>query len=231
MEIQAHKKTITNFNKSNEYRAKIHHLIPGGAHTYSKGDDQFPELSPAAITHGDGCYVFDPDGNKYIECLSGLASVSLGHAYKPVVDRVVQELYKGNNFSRPAIIEMEVAERFLNLVGVHDMIKFAKNGSVVTTAAVKLARAYTGRKLVARPIEHPFFSYDDWFIGSTDVKSGIPTDIQALTVTYSADNLQSLQHLFYHLQRSSPPAQTCPAGEHTAAEIEILWEIQASHHR
>lgn len=187
---------INNFTESDKYRAKIHNLIPGGAHTYSKGDDQFPILSPAAITHGEGAYVWDVDGNKFIECLGGLASVSLGHAYKPVVDRVIKELHKGNNFSRPSIIEAEIAERFLDMVKVHDMIKFAKNGSVVTTAAVKLARAYTGKKLVARPIDHPFYSYDDWFIGSTDVKSGIPSDIQALTVTYHSDNLQSLIDLF-----------------------------------
>jgi glutamate-1-semialdehyde aminotransferase len=187
---------INNFSESDKYRAKIHNLIPGGAHTYSKGDDQFPILSPAAITHGEGAYVWDVDGNKFIECLGGLASVSLGHAYKPVVERVIKELHKGNNFSRPSIIEAEIAERFLDMVKVHDMIKFAKNGSVVTTAAVKLARAYTGKKLVARPIDHPFYSYDDWFIGSTDVKSGIPSDIQALTVTYQSDNLQSLIDLF-----------------------------------
>jgi glutamate-1-semialdehyde 2,1-aminomutase len=188
--------SVTNFAKSDEYRSAIHDLIPGGAHTYSKGDDQFPILSPAAITHGKGCYVWDLDGNKYIECLSGLASVSLGHAYEPVVERVIQELQKGNNFSRPSVIEREMAERFLGLVKGHDMIKYAKNGSVVTTAAVKLARAYTGRKLVARPAEHPFYSYDDWFIGSTDVKSGIPSDFSNLTVMYKADDLNSLKELF-----------------------------------
>lgn len=190
------KNRISNFQLSDEYRKSIHNLIPGGAHTYSKGDDQFPILSPAAITHGKGCRVWDLDGNEYIECLGGLASISLGHAYKPVVERVTEELKKGNNFSRPSIIEREVAERFLANVPGHDMIKFAKNGSVVTTAAVKLARAYTGRKLVARPIDHPFYSYDDWFIGSTDVKSGIPSDISALTVTYTSDNPQSLIDLF-----------------------------------
>lgn len=187
---------ITRFTESDKYRNKIHDLIPGGAHTYSKGDDQFPILSPAAITHGKGCRVWDPDGNEYIECLGGLASISLGHAYEPVVERVTQELLKGNNFSRPSVIEGEVAERFLANVKGHDMIKFAKNGSVVTTAAVKLARAYTGRKLVARPIDHPFYSYDDWFIGSTDVKSGIPQDIAALTVIYRSDDMQSLIDLF-----------------------------------
>jgi glutamate-1-semialdehyde aminotransferase len=187
---------ITNFKRSDDYRNVIHDLIPGGAHTYSKGDDQFPILSPAAITHGKGARVWDPDGNEYIECLGGLASISLGHAYEPVVERVIQELHKGNNFSRPSVIEREVAERFLANVPGHDMIKFAKNGSVVTTAAVKLARAFTGRKLVARPIDHPFYSYDDWFIGSTDVKSGIPQDISALTVTYRSDDMQSLRDLF-----------------------------------
>ena len=187
---------ITNFSKSDEYRKKIHDLIPGGAHTYSKGDDQFPILSPAAITHGKGSHVWDPDGNEYIECLGGLASISLGHAYEPVVSRVIHELHKGNNFSRPSVIEREIAEKFLSIVKVHDMIKFAKNGSVVTTAAVKLARAFTGRKLVARPMEHPFYSYDDWFIGSTDVKKGIPDDISNLTVMFQADNLQSLQEMF-----------------------------------
>jgi glutamate-1-semialdehyde 2,1-aminomutase len=187
---------INNFKNSDNYRQKIHDLIPGGAHTYSKGDDQFPIHSPAAITHGKGSKVWDPDGNEYIECLGGLASISLGHAYEPVVERVTKELLKGNNFSRPSTIEREVAERFLANVPGHDMIKFAKNGSVVTTAAVKIARAYTGRKLVARPIDHPFYSYDDWFIGSTDVKSGIPSDISALTVVYKSDDMQSLIDLF-----------------------------------
>lgn len=189
-------KDITNFKRSDEYRSVIHDLIPGGAHTYSKGDDQFPLRSPAAITHGKGSHVWDVDGNEYIECLSGLASISLGHAYEPVIERVAAELRKGNNFSRPSVIEREIAEKFLSKISGHDMIKFAKNGSVVTTAAVKLARAYTGRKMVARPAEHPFYSYDDWFIGNTDVTSGIPQEISRLTVTFKADDLESLRQMF-----------------------------------
>jgi glutamate-1-semialdehyde aminotransferase len=187
---------IEKFTTSDQYRNKIHHLIPGGAHTYSKGDDQFPLLSPAAITHGKGSHVWDMDGNEYVECLGGLASISLGHAYEPVIERVAKELRKGNNFSRPSVIEIEMAEKFLENIPGHDMIKFAKNGSTVTTAAVKLARAYTGRKLVARPLDHPFYSYDDWFIGSTDVNSGIPDEISNLTVTFKADDVNSLKEIF-----------------------------------
>jgi glutamate-1-semialdehyde 2,1-aminomutase len=187
---------ISNFAKSDEYRSKIHSLIPGGAHTYSKGDDQFPVHSPAAITHGKGAYCWDLDGNKYLDTLMGLTAVSLGHAYEPVLARVREELEKGVNFSRPSVIEREMAEKFLSLVPQHDMIKFAKNGSVVTTAAVKLARAFTGKKLIARPAEHPFYSYDDWFIGSTACDFGVPREIKDMTVLYKQDNLEDLERLF-----------------------------------
>jgi glutamate-1-semialdehyde 2,1-aminomutase len=187
---------ITNFTRSDEYRSVIHRLIPGGAHTYSKGDDQFPAASPAAIERGKGAYCWDIDGNKYLDTLMGLTSVSLGHAYEPVLARVREELEKGVNFSRPSVIERVMAEKFLSLVPGHDMIKFAKNGSVCTTAAVKLARAYTGRTLVARPADHPFYSYDDWFIGSTACDAGIPQQFRQLTVMYKSDDLEDLERLF-----------------------------------
>jgi len=187
---------VHTFTKSDAYRSSIHTLIPGGAHTYSKGDDQFPQKAPAALTHGKGCHVWDADGNQYLDCSMGLTSVSLGHAYGPVVDAVKRELDNGVNFQRPSTLEKTAAERFLSLVPQHDMIKFAKNGSIVTTAAVKLARAKTGRKLVAFPGDHPFYSYDDWFIGSTQCNKGVPDEVAALSVTFNACNLASLQALF-----------------------------------
>jgi glutamate-1-semialdehyde aminotransferase len=187
---------ITNFEKSNAYRATIHDLIPGGAHTYSRGDDQFPQLSPAAISHGKGAYIWDVDGNKYLDCPMGLTSVSLGHAYEPVLERVREELLRGVNFQRPSKIEGEMAEKFLSLVPQHDMIKFAKNGSSVTTAAVKLARGFTGRKLIAFPGDHPFYSFDDWFIGTTACNLGVPEEITALSVTYKGCDIASLRELF-----------------------------------
>lgn len=187
---------ITNFKNSDEYRKKIHNLIPGGAHTYSKGDDQFPILSPAAISYGKDGHLFDIDGNKFLDCSMGLTSVSLGHAYKPVIDKIKEELDRGVNFMRPSNIEMVMAEKFLSLVPHHDMIKFAKNGSIVTTAAVKLARAFTGRKLIAFPSDHPFYSYDDWFIGKTACNFGVPEEVSNLSVTYKSNDINALQELF-----------------------------------
>ncbi len=189
-------RNITNFKASDQYRNTIHDLIPGGCHTYSKGDDQFPVLSPAAITKGKGGYVWDVDGNQYLDCSMGLTSVSLGHAYEPVLKAVREELENGVNFQRPSVLEKEMAERFLELVPGHDMIKFAKNGSIVTTAAVKLARAKTGRKLVAFPGDHPFYSYDDWFIGSTPCNKGIPEEFSSLSVTFQSFNIESLKEMF-----------------------------------
>ena len=189
-------RSISNFTKSDEYRAQIHSIIPGGAHTYSKGDDQFPLLSPAAFSHGKGSHVWDPDGNEYLDCSMGLTSVTLGHAFAPIIDAVRLEIENGVNFQRPSVLEKVAAEKFLALVPQHDMIKFAKNGSIVTTAAVKLARAKTGRKLVAFPGDHPFYSYDDWFIGKTACNKGVPDEISNLSVTFSSCNLASLEALF-----------------------------------
>jgi glutamate-1-semialdehyde 2,1-aminomutase len=178
------------------FKSKVHDLIPGGAHTYSKGDDQFPLNVPVAISHGKGAYVWGIEGKKYLDCPMGLTSVSLGHAYEPVLDRVIEEIKKGANFQRPSYLEYEMAEKFLALVPQHDMIKFAKNGSTVTTAAVKLARAFTKRDIVAFPYDHPFYSYDDWFIGATQCNKGVPQAIRELSVTYKADDLNSLRQLF-----------------------------------
>ena len=187
---------ITNYAKSKDFSSRIHDRVPGGAHTYSKGDDQFPALAPAAIDHGLGSHVWDVDGNEFLDCSMGLTSVSLGHAYPPVLARVKAELDRGVNFQRPSVLELEMAERFLSLVPSHDMIKFAKNGSTATTAAVKLARARTGRKLVAFPGNHPFYSYDDWFIGTTASSKGVPEEITRLSVTFNACDIASLRALF-----------------------------------
>lgn len=185
-----------NLDDSKAFKSKIHSIVPGGAHTYSKGDDQFPEIAPSAILKGKGAYVWDIDGNKYLDCSMGLTSVSLGHAYQSVVEQVKMELDNGVNFQRPSHLELEMAETFLSLVPQHDMVKFAKNGSTVTSAAVKLARAKTGRKLVAFPGNHPFYSYDDWFIGKTACNKGVPEEFTNLSVTFNACDINSLKELF-----------------------------------
>ena len=126
----------------------------------------------------------------------GLRAVTLGHAYKPVVEAAAKQMLLGNNFTRPAPVEVECAEALLSFIQGADMVKFAKDGSTVITAAVKLARAFTGRDLVAICGDHPFFSYNDWFIGTTQMDAGIPEVNKSLTLTFRYNNLQSLRALF-----------------------------------
>ncbi|MBL8688741.1 MAG: aminotransferase class III-fold pyridoxal phosphate-dependent enzyme [Rhodospirillaceae bacterium] len=189
-------RTVTNFTASRAYRAEVHQRIPGGAHTYSRGDDQFPELGPAAIARGLGGRVWDVDGNEYIDCALALGSVALGHAYEPVLAAVREQLALGAAFQRPAAIELELAREFLAVTPGAERIKFAKNGSTVTTAAVKLARAFTSRPLVAFPKNHPFYSYDDWYIAQTLTTNGIPQEAKRLAVTYDSTKPETLEALF-----------------------------------
>lgn len=179
-----------------DYRAKIHNLIPGGAHTYSRGDDGYPGNAPPVLSHGKGCYVFDPEGNKYLDYGMGLRSVTVGYAYEPIMRAAIDEIGKGNNLPRASLTELKAAEVLVDLIPCADMVKFAKNGSTVTTAAVKLARAYTGRKYVAICADHAFFSYDDWFIGSTPMNRGIPEEVKSLTLKFRYNDINSLRHLF-----------------------------------
>jgi len=184
------------FSGSRAFQAKAHRLIPGGAHTYAKGDDQYPEQAPAFIVRGKGCRVWDVDGNEFIEYGMGLRAVTLGHAFGPVVEAAYRQMQLGINFTRPAKIEVDLAEAFLDVIDGADMVKFAKNGSDVTTAAVKLARAYTGRDLIAICCDHPFFSTDDWFIATTEMNAGIPYVVSEMTLKFHYNDLESLRELF-----------------------------------
>ena len=184
------------FERSRDLQARAHKLIPGGAHTYAKGDDQFPIDSPGFVVRGKGCHVWDVDGNEFIEYGMGLRAVTLGHGFEPVVKAAYEQMQAGLNFTRPAKIEVEAAEEFLGIIDGADMVKFAKNGSDVTTAAVKLARAYTGRDHVLICGDQPFFSTDDWFIGTTEMNAGIPKAVSEMTLKFEYNNLESLRGAF-----------------------------------
>lgn len=180
---------------SNNISEQLNKLIPGGAHTYSKGDDQFPANAPDCITHGKGAVVWGSDGREFVDCSMGLTSVSIGHGYKDVADAVSEVAYRGTNFQRPSLLELEAAREFLSVTDSGEMVKFAKNGSSVTTAAVKLARAFTGKSMVAVAKEHNFFSYDDWFIGTTPTSFGVPNQISKMTTTFNYNSIESIERL------------------------------------
>jgi glutamate-1-semialdehyde 2,1-aminomutase len=178
------------------------------------------------ISHGRGAHVWDADGNEYIEYGSGLRAVSLGHAHPRVVDAVRRELDRGSNFVRPAIIEVEAAERFLETVPTADMVKFTKNGSDATTAAVRLARAATGRTLVALCRDQPFFSTDDWFIGGTPMSAGIP---EQDTVTFPYGDRDALSSLLEQHEIAAVILEPATQTEPPAGYLESVRDLATRH--
>lgn len=151
---------------------RLRELIPGGAHTYSRGEDQFSPNSPPLLDGGAGVRVWTPQKKVFIDFGMALRAITLGYANSRVNAAAIQQIGLGNNLTRPSTIELEAAEAVVSHFPHIDMVKFAKNGSNVTTAAVKLARAYTGRSMVIIPEEQPFFSFDDWFISGTAMERG-----------------------------------------------------------
>ncbi len=184
------------FINVNEQAKRLARAIPGGAHTYSRGQDQFPSNAPALLARGEGAYVWDTNGERYLDYGMGLRSVTLGYGHSTVVDRVRTVLADGNSLTLSTLLELEAAEALIDLIDSVDMVKFAKHGSNVTSGAVKLARAATGRDLICVSRQHPFHSFDDWFIGGTVMSRGIPDAVRRETLSFDVNDITSLEALF-----------------------------------
>ena len=178
------------------YGEKAHRLIPAGAHTYSRTDEVFPANAPRVFEKTKGVYAWDVDGRRFIDYAMACRSVTIGYGFDRISEAAIRQIRNGNTASKASKVEVDAAEALVDLIPWVDMVKFAKNGSTVTSAATKLARAYTGRKLIARCRDHSFFSYDDWFIGDTVMNKGVPEDISNLTVQFSYNDAESVRNLF-----------------------------------
>jgi glutamate-1-semialdehyde 2,1-aminomutase len=177
----------------NERAARV---IPGGAHTYSKGPDQFPANAPQAFARGKGGRVWDLDGREFVDWGMGINNVLIGHAEEVIDNAACEAVRGGQNFSRPTLREVEAAERLIADIDGVEMVKFAKNGSDANTAALRLARAVTGRSLILFDGAAPFLAIHDWFIGHTPVDAGIPDEAKRVALPFSYDDLDSAARLF-----------------------------------
>jgi glutamate-1-semialdehyde 2,1-aminomutase len=206
------------------YQDRLLRVIPGGAHTYSRGFDQHPSNAPQILHHGKGAYVFDVNGKRYLDYGMALRAVTVGYAEDEIDEAAYEQARMGNNLTRPSLIELDAAEIFTELIDSADMVKFTKNGSTSVTAAIKLARAHTDRDMIAVCADHPFFSYDDWFIGSTAVTKGIPQSTISLTERFVYNDIASLERLVQRFPEKiacvvlEPATSVCPAVGGTASD-------------
>jgi len=182
------------FSQSNLWLERAEKTIPLGSQTFSKSRIAYPKnVSPLFIKRGQGCQVWDADDNQYTDFVSGLLSVSLGYCNTAVDNAVIEQIKSGVTFSLPHQLEMDVAEQLVALIPCAEMVRFGKNGSDATSAAIRLARAFTGKEHVAVCGYH---GWQDWYIGSTTRDLGVPKATKAFTHPFKYNNIDSLKQLF-----------------------------------
>lgn len=185
---------VQSLNQSLGLKRRAEAVIPAATQTLSKGPTQYVQgVAPTFLKCGRGSHVWDVDGNEYIDYPMALGPIILGHCYPAVDEAVKQQLRDGTVFSLPHSLEVEVAERLVELIPCAEMVRFGKNGSDATAGAVRLARAYTGKDLIACCGYH---GWQDWYIGSTTFRRGVPETVRRLTVTFEYNDIGSLQRIF-----------------------------------
>jgi glutamate-1-semialdehyde aminotransferase len=181
-------------SQSRAWLARAAARIPSCAQTFSKSPISFMQsVSPNFLERAEGAYVWDVDGNRYIDFIMGLGPVILGHSDAAVNAAVFEQMRKGVSFSLPHPIEVEAAELLCEIIPCAEMVRFGKNGSDVTAAAVRVSRGFTRRDKVARCGYH---GWQDWFVGSTTRNRGVPEAVQRLTLRFPYNDLDALNALF-----------------------------------
>jgi glutamate-1-semialdehyde aminotransferase len=176
--------------QSNKLYNRALRLIPSQTQTLAKGAGQYIKgIAPKYLLHGDGSHVWDVDGNEFIDYNMGIGPLSLGYCYPAVNDAIREQLLSGITFSMMHPLEVEVAEFINTLVPNAEMVRFSKTGADVTSAAVRLARAFTKRTKVLCCGYH---GWHDWYISVTDRRLGIPREISELTHTFQYNDIQSV---------------------------------------
>ena len=182
------------YKRSEELFEKASACIPVASQTFSKSYLQYPRgCSPLFLKRGMGGRVWDVDGNEYVDMVNGLLSVILGYA-DPDVDAAIQDqLRNGISFSLATELEIQLAERLIELIPCAEMVRYGKNGSDATSAAIRLARGYTKRDRIAVCGYH---GWQDWYIGSTVRNLGVPKSVSELTHRFEYNHIDTLHHLF-----------------------------------
>ncbi len=179
------------FKNSYKLYEKSKRFIPLAAQTFSKSSMNFVfGASPLFISRGKGAFTWDIDNNKFIDYLLGLLPIILGHCDKDVDDAIKNQLKKGITFSLSNQLEFQLAKQLSTIIPCAENTRFAKNGSDVTTAAIRLARAVTGKERIATCGYH---GWHDWYIGTTTRNLGVPKSEMKLTSKFNYNDISSLE--------------------------------------
>jgi glutamate-1-semialdehyde-2,1-aminomutase len=179
------------FTKTNELLERELKVSPLAAQTYSKSYRYFCKgIAPAYVDHAKGCYIYDVDGNEFIDFICALGPITVGYNDDRINNAAIEQLKKGASFSLQAPIEVELAEKICKIVPCAEMVRFVKNGGDATTSAIRLARAYTGRDMILMSGYH---GMHDWSIGASANNRGVPKTVAELTKNFVYNDLDDLE--------------------------------------
>lgn len=202
--------TGKSFKRSNELFVAAQRLIPLASQTFSKSHQQWVRgAAPLFLVSGKGCRVTDPDGNTYIDYVQGLMPNVLGYGDPDVDAAIRDQLDRGMSFSLPTPRELELAEKLVQLIPAAEMVRYGKNGSDATSAAIRLARAHTGRDKIAICGYH---GWHDWYIGTTSRNLGVPKSVAALSTAFPYNDADALEGLFMREPEAYAAVILEPAG-------------------
>lgn len=184
---------MSRYSRSEKQLVLAESVIPLGSQTFSKSRTQYPVgVSPLFAAKAKGARIQDVDGNWYVDLVNSLAAITIGYGDKQISKAVTKQLSRGVIYSLPGTLETEVASLLVELVPSAELVRFGKNGTDATSAAVRLARAYTGRDLIAVCGYH---GWQDWYIGSTTRDKGVPASTKSLTKSFKFNDIASLSEL------------------------------------
>jgi glutamate-1-semialdehyde 2,1-aminomutase len=188
------------YSASTQFVERAERSIPLASQTFSKSRTQYPlGAAPFFAARAKGSRLWDIDGNEYVDLVSALGAVVLGYSDDEINEAVARQLQDGVTFTLSHPLEAEVAERIAALVPCAEKVRFGKNGTDATSAAIRLARAFTGREHV---IVTGYHGWQDWYIGSTTRDLGVPTAVKGLTHRAPYNDLAALELLIASLPNS-----------------------------
>ncbi len=214
------------FRKSEELLNRELQVSPLAAQTYSKSYRYFPKgLAPSYMDHGEGCYIYDVDGNKFIDFMCALGPVSVGYNEPSINEAVIKQVNRFASGSLQSELEVELAEKLCSIIPCAEMVRFVKNGSDATTAAVRLARAYTGKDVVLMSGYH---GMHDWSIGASENNKGVPRAVCELTKNFKYNDLTDLE---VKLQESDVAAVILEPIQSNGPEVGYLESVKKLTHQ
>lgn len=215
------------FERTQALLERAERVIPLGSQTFSKSRIQYPDgQAPLFLTHGDGGRVWDVDGNMYVDMVSGLLPVVLGYRDEDVDRAVREQLDSGISFSLSTRLEADLAERLVEIIPCAEMVRFGKNGTDATSAAIRLARAFTGRDHVAVCGYH---GWQDWYIGTTSRDKGVPEGVKGLSHTFPYNDAAALDSLLRQDEFAAVIMEPMSASEPAPGYLDEVKKITHRH--